>query len=445
MFHVDVCLLIALFWGTGASGAGTEPGRTEICKWPNGSRAAISLTCDDGSINQFRVAVPIMKEMGFPATFHIITGQVPGSEYPGRFIGRPVKDIVDGTAAAPTGKDNFFERASAIAHLGFEEGVEGHGRAGELFEDGEIDEAYRVIDEGFAEFRSGAWVKKFLTEMSPGPRDVVGWDDLSSLAREGFEISSHTITHPRLAVLDEANLVYELEKSRQDILDHLGPEQTFTVECPYGTEDERVMRYALARYPASRNRMPEPWLEEINRASGRDPLSSDKEYVQWQRGALTGTPMELMKAWVDTVASRDNMWLVLVFHGVDGVGWEPKTGAELSAYFRHIKSFGDTVWVATFRDAAKYMRERMHATVRVRPEGEGFEVTVSHDLPADLYDRPLTLKTAVPDDWPGAEVRQGRLSVRVSAGGTAGGRFVLYEAIPNCGPVTLARAGVTGP
>ena len=71
--------------------------------------------------------------------------------------------------------------------------------------------------------------------------------------------------------------------------------------------------------------------------------------------------MALMKSWVDTVASRDNMWLVLVFHGVDGIGWEPKTGAELGEYFGYIRSLGDEVWVATFRDAAKYMRERMHA------------------------------------------------------------------------------------
>jgi hypothetical protein len=149
MLQAGVCLLFALSWGAGPSGAGTEPGRTEILKWPNGSRAAVSLTYDDGSINQFRVAVPMMKEMGFPATFHILTGRVPSSKYPGRFIGRPVKDIVAGTASVPTGKDNFFERASAIAHLGFEEGVECHGRAGELFEDGEIDEAYRLIDKGF--------------------------------------------------------------------------------------------------------------------------------------------------------------------------------------------------------------------------------------------------------------------------------------------------------
>ncbi|HEX2695898.1 MAG TPA: polysaccharide deacetylase family protein, partial [Acidobacteriota bacterium] len=330
---------------------------------------------------------------------------------------------------------------SAIGHLGFAEGVESHGQAGELFEDGKVDEAYRVIDESYAKVRSGAWAKEAPPDAAGGRRDVVGWDELVALAGGGFEISSHTVTHPRLAVLDEANMVYELEKSRQEILDHLGPKHTFTVECPYGTEDERVMSYALARYPASRNRMPEPWLEEFNRASDKDPLSSNKEYVQWQRGALTDTPMDLMKSWVDTVASRDNMWLVLVFHGVDGIGWEPKKGAELGEYFGYIKWLGAKVWVATFQDAAKYMRERMRSRVRTRPIGKGFEITLTHDLPPDLYDRPLTLKTAVPNDWPAAEVRQGDRVVRAPASGSAGGRFVIYEATPNSGPVALTRTG----
>ncbi len=436
-----VCLAVATACVGAVPFLRADAGATEVLKWPNGSRAAISLTYDDGSINQLRVAVPLMLRLGFPATFHIITGQVRGSKYPGAFIGRPLADIIAETASVPTGRDNLFERASAIAHLGSEEGVECHSRAGELFEDGKLEEACRVIDEGYAKLRSGAWVKNVPSGADAERRGTVGWDDLAGLARRGFEISSHTVTHPRLAVLDEANLVYELEKSRQEILDHLGPKHTFTVECPYGTEDERVMRYALARYPASRNRMPEPWLEELNRGSEKKPLSSDKEYVQWQRGALTATPMALMKSWVDTVASRGNLWLVLVFHGVDGVGWEPKTGAELDEYFSYIKALGDKVWVATFQDAAKYMRERMSACVRVRPKGEGFEIILSHGLAPDLYDLPLTLKTIVPDDWPAADVLQKDRVVRAPAQGSAGGRFVIYEAAPSSGPVTLARAG----
>src|SRR6476620_10951961 len=94
--------------------AAGQVGQTQITKWQYGKSAAVSLTYDDGSINQFRVAVPIMDTFGFPATFFIITGNIPGSQYHGTFIGRPAKTIIEETAKIPTDKDNFFERASAI-------------------------------------------------------------------------------------------------------------------------------------------------------------------------------------------------------------------------------------------------------------------------------------------------------------------------------------------
>jgi hypothetical protein len=39
----------------------------------------------------------------------------------------------------------------------------------------------------------------------------------------------------------------------------LGDKYTFSVEVPYGYEDDRVMQIAYKIYPALRNRMPEPF------------------------------------------------------------------------------------------------------------------------------------------------------------------------------------------
>ena len=61
--------------------AAGQIGHTEIAKWQYGKNGAVSLTYDDGSINQFRVAVPIMDSLGLPATFFIITGEMPGARY----------------------------------------------------------------------------------------------------------------------------------------------------------------------------------------------------------------------------------------------------------------------------------------------------------------------------------------------------------------------------
>ena len=100
-----------------------------------------------------------------------------------------------------------------------------------------------------------------------------------------------------MAVLDDANLIYELEKSRQEILDQLGFKHTFSVECPYGSEDSRGVAFALQRYQTARNRIPDSFVEDLDRDSTEDPTLSKREYVRWQRGVLTKTPMELIKSW----------------------------------------------------------------------------------------------------------------------------------------------------
>jgi peptidoglycan/xylan/chitin deacetylase (PgdA/CDA1 family) len=90
-----------------------QTGKTQIMRWPDGKSGAVSITFDDGSVNQFKQAIPVLNSLKLPATFFIITGQIPGSQYQGKFIGRPVKQIIAETATIPTNKNNLFERASA--------------------------------------------------------------------------------------------------------------------------------------------------------------------------------------------------------------------------------------------------------------------------------------------------------------------------------------------
>jgi hypothetical protein len=186
--------------------------------------------------------------------------------------------------------------------------------------------------------------------------------------------------------------------------------------------------------------MPEPFLDELNRWNRRNPVSdADAEYVQWQRGPLSATPLEEMKSWIDTIAGGDNVWLVLVFHGVDGVGWEAKPSAELREYFEYIKSQEDLIWVATFQDVTKYMRERTHAELDVSRDDAAMTVELRHDLDASLYNLPLTLKTQAPSDWTAVRVTQDGREQRVNAVGTDNEHHILYDAVPNGSPVTLVR------
>jgi len=418
-------------------------GQTEITKWQDNKRAAISITYDDGTINQFTVARPIMNKLGLPGTFYIITGKVKGAGK-GQFIGRANEEIIQETATTKTNADNFFERASLIGFTGTNEAVDYHSNAGSQYESGNSTEAYATIDEGFEKLRNGTLQKYTDVVYHDNAIDTTTWEDYKGYTAEGHEIASHTVTHPRLAALDEVNLMYELQQSKDDIEKYLGAEYTFSVECPYGTENERVIAYANKIYPALRNRMATPYLEELNRSSKKDPAQSEKEYVQWQRGPLTDASMELMKSWVDTSVSHDNIWLVLVFHGVDGIGWEPKTGAELEEYFSYMKEKEPQLWVATFANVTKYIRARKNATITSKVQGEEIVVNLSSTLNPEIYHVPITLKTYVPSTWKSTLLYKNPDLVtptQLTVQSDDLGSYVLYNLAPGAEEIKLKEAG----
>ncbi|OOG78074.1 polysaccharide deacetylase family protein [Algoriphagus sp. A40] len=427
--------LIELF---GYSCSQNDPlvGQTEITKWQGNKKGAISVTYDDGIINQLTIAKPIMDSLGLPATFYIITGKVDGSGE-GKFIGRNPQNIIDETAHIRTDSTNFFERASLIAFTGTSEAEDYHARAGSLFEQGKVSEAHTLIDEGYAKIRKGTMKNTEEVVFHNNVEDTTTWEQYRSYSAQGHEIASHTVTHPRLAALDEANLLYELEQSKADLLKFIGPESTFSAEGPYGTENERVMEYAHKVYPSLRNRMPEEWLEEINRGSKMTPGESSKEYVQWQRGPVTRIQLDQMKAWVDTVMNHDNTWLVLVFHGIENLGWEPKTRPELVEYFSYMKANEKDLWIATFRDVTKYLRERKATEVSTKVEGEEITISLVSNLDSEIYAVPLTLKTYIPADWTSAKVTKNDEILSVEIQKDERGNFVVYDVKPGVGIVKL--------
>jgi peptidoglycan/xylan/chitin deacetylase (PgdA/CDA1 family) len=80
---------------------------------------------------------------------------------------------------------------------------------------------------------------------TPHERELepMSWRELDSLAQEGWEIGSHTRTHPRLTELDDDLLAEELRGSRADCEERLG-RPCRSIAYPYGDVDGRVVRAA---------------------------------------------------------------------------------------------------------------------------------------------------------------------------------------------------------
>jgi peptidoglycan/xylan/chitin deacetylase (PgdA/CDA1 family) len=72
---------------------------------------------------------------------------------------------------------------------------------------------------------------------------ALSWGDLRELAAHGWEIGSHTLSHPRLSRLGEEALEEELRLSRIACEERLGM-PCASVAYPYGDVDERVVAAA---------------------------------------------------------------------------------------------------------------------------------------------------------------------------------------------------------
>jgi peptidoglycan/xylan/chitin deacetylase (PgdA/CDA1 family) len=68
--------------------------------------------------------------------------------------------------------------------------------------------------------------------------EPLGWDGLRELRDAGWEVGSHTVSHPHLTTLSDYDLRDELTRSREVIAGEIGTCET--IAYPYGDADRRV-------------------------------------------------------------------------------------------------------------------------------------------------------------------------------------------------------------
>jgi peptidoglycan/xylan/chitin deacetylase (PgdA/CDA1 family) len=253
-----LCILSML---SAVSIAAQEAPKTEITKWPDGKLAAVAITYDDSTINQFRVALPLMNDRGLVGTFFVITAQIPGSKKMPTFVGRPIMEILKESATVPTSAANVFERTSMLRYLG-------------EIQRNEIVLATRIqpsnlagVDAALSKLRESG--KTYAVDAIPyvpvrseeagrpvaaGPGSL-SWNEMRKVASQGHEIANHAVSHARLPSLDEANIVYEVDKAKKELSREMGEKHLFSIEAPYGIDDERVRKVLINRFPCPRARL----------------------------------------------------------------------------------------------------------------------------------------------------------------------------------------------
>lgn len=76
----------------------------------------------------------------------------------------------------------------------------------------------------------------------PHESELIGctWEEIRALAHAGWEIGSHTLTHPHLTAVSDRELEHELRESKAECEAELGTECR-SLSYPYGDHDDRVV------------------------------------------------------------------------------------------------------------------------------------------------------------------------------------------------------------
>jgi peptidoglycan/xylan/chitin deacetylase (PgdA/CDA1 family) len=150
------------------------------------------------------------------------------------YVGATFHDAVRGSSATKTVAITFDDAYHSVLRLAFPL-LERHGFPATVF----VPTAFAERPEpmawpGIDHWRGGPYED----ELVP-----MTWGELRTLAAAGWEIGSHTRTHPRLTELDDATLSEELERSRADC-EQGGGEPCRSLAYPYGAVDDRVAEAA---------------------------------------------------------------------------------------------------------------------------------------------------------------------------------------------------------
>jgi peptidoglycan/xylan/chitin deacetylase (PgdA/CDA1 family) len=118
----------------------------------------------------------------------------------------------------------------------------------------------------------------------------LGWPELRELAAAGWEIGSHTCSHPRLTTVDDATLAAELRDSKAACEEGMG-RPCRSIAYPYGDVDARVIAAARAAGYELAAALPK-------RHGSRDPLD-------WPRvGVYNGDDLRRFKLKVSPLLRR---------------------------------------------------------------------------------------------------------------------------------------------
>jgi hypothetical protein len=147
---------------------------------------------------------------------------------------------------------------------------------------------------------------------------------------------------------------------------------------------------------------------------------------------------EINKYIDNTIANKQ--WLIILAHGI-GTGANAMIDTAFTKHFEYVANKRADLWIGTFGDVTRYFREKQNASIiTLDSTANRIAISLTHNLDANIFKYPLTLKTKVPANWASVTVNQALVTKNIASVLENGVSYIYYEAVPNGGNVVLTPA-----
>jgi peptidoglycan/xylan/chitin deacetylase (PgdA/CDA1 family) len=178
---------------------------------------SVLITFDDGYVDNYEVAKPVLDEFGIPAVFYVVVDCVDQQKLPWPAQLRQM---------FLTAKTRFWRDSGGKSWAldTREERLQAYAKAAE-----ECAKVSGVTQRGFLEVLAGELAAAAVTPHQP----MMSWEQIRSLDRSGHTIGSHTMSHPNMAQVCAKDAEMEFAESKRRLEHELRkPMVHFSYPCP---------------------------------------------------------------------------------------------------------------------------------------------------------------------------------------------------------------------
>lgn len=242
--------------------------------------------------------------------------------------------------------------------------------------------------------------------------------------KNGHEIGSHSFNHENLTDYTSSGLEKELSQSKEGIDLLLKSKSCLTLAYPFGAFNDTVIQYSKKYFIGARSTI-----------LGYNSIDNFEQYKLKVKFYTSNTSLGALKS-IFNYSVAHNLWIIELFHGVNGIGYQPVNADTLLLHLNHVKAYEDKTWFATISDVVKYSEEAKNSILFcISCNDSILKLRLNDNLDDSVYNHALSISIKVPGNWSNNIFVDGaELTSQFTKYDT---RFVQLNALPNNELITI--------